>query len=59
MPCDVEGNVRLTSEIVRRVLRKDNHPLLVGLEGDHSVSSPLIQGFDFLQEPIHVAQNPR
>lgn len=56
VPCDVEGNVRLTSEIVRRVLRKDNHPLLVGLGGDHSVSNPLIQGFDVLQEPIHVVQ---
>ena len=56
VPCDVEGSVKKTTDIVREVLRKENHPLLVGLGGDHSVSNPLIQGFDVLDEPIHVVQ---
>lgn len=56
VPCDIEGNLKKTTGIVREVLKKDNHPLFVGMGGDHSVSNPLIAGFDVLDKPIHVVQ---
>ena len=57
VPCDTDGNIRNTTAAVRKILGKlsaGNRPLLVSLGGDHSVSYPLVQGFDALGEKIHV-----
>lgn len=58
-PTDIEGNLKNITDAVREVLRKKKngyHPLLICLGGDHSVSSPVIQGYDELGECFHVVQ---
>lgn len=57
VPIDIEGNLRKTTESVRKILnRKSNghRPLLICLGGDHSVSNPIIKGYDALGEKINV-----
>lgn len=49
IPTDIEGNLRRTTELARKIL--DRGALLIGLGGDHSVSYPLVRAYDI---PIHV-----
>jgi len=52
LPTDIIGNIRRTSERARMALKKG--ALLIGLGGDHSVTHPLVDAFDVLDEKIHV-----
>lgn len=52
IPTDIEGNIQRTTEKVRKILEKD--ALLVTLGGDHSITYPVVAGFDVLDEDFHV-----
>lgn len=54
VPTAIEDNLKKTTDMVRKALSKD--VLLVTLGGDHSISNPVIQGFDVLKKDIHVIQ---
>lgn len=58
-PTAIEENLKNITEAVRTILKKKKKgysPLLISLGGDHSVSSPIIQGYDELGIPFHVIQ---
>lgn len=54
VPTDIEGNLKKVTETVRKVLRKK--AFLIALGGDHSISYPVVAGYDALGEPFHVIQ---
>lgn len=54
VPTDISGNLDRTTEMVKKVL--DKKALLVSLGGDHSITHPVVKGFEALEEPIHVIQ---
>ncbi len=58
-PTDIEGSLTQITDSVRTILLKKKDgcsPLLISLGGDHSVSNPVIRGFDALGEAFHVVQ---
>jgi len=54
VPTDIEGSIKKTSEMVRKVLHKK--ALLIVLGGDHSITFPVLAGYDALGEDFHVVQ---
>lgn len=54
IPTDIEGNLTRITEAVEKALSKK--ALLVTLGGDHSISYPVVRGFDALGEDFHVIQ---